>query len=216
MSFKECIEAIKNHEKVMIYDSDDREGEIDIVQPAKHIDYEDIAFMRNYGGGLICVTLPHETTKELGLPLVSELLEKHGFSESKIPYGEKSSFSLWVNHKETFTGITDKDRAKTARELQKNHKKVKEGSKTDFKNQFRFPGHVPILKGAEGLLKNRKGHTELSMALAEKADIDKTMVVCEMLDDETGRALSLADAQELGDEREIPLVRGQKIIDEFH
>lgn len=215
MSYNECIRALKKGEKVLIFDSGDREGETDIVQPAKEIDYEDISFMRNNGGGLICVTFPHNVAEELGLPFMSELMKKIGLGESDIPYGAKSSFSIWVNHKETFTGINDKDRAKTARELAKTQKKIKNNEKTEFNKQFRSPGHVPILRGSKGLLKNRKGHTELSMALAKKSGVLETMVICEMLSDKNGKSLSINEAKKFANKRNIPFVEGKEIIKRY-
>ena len=32
-----------------------------------------------------------------------------------IPYDKKSSFSIFINHKDTFTGISDYDRALTSK-----------------------------------------------------------------------------------------------------
>lgn len=44
---------------------------------------------------------------------ISSLIEKEG----DIQYDKKSSFSLWVNHRETKTGIPDDDRSFTIRSL---------------------------------------------------------------------------------------------------
>ncbi|PTD94412.1 3,4-dihydroxy-2-butanone-4-phosphate synthase [archaeon SCG-AAA382B04] len=212
---KKAIENLKKGKKVLIFDSGEREGETDIVIPVTNVGFEDIVFMRKSGGGLICVTLPYEVAEKLDLPFMADVLQETGFNESEIPYGADSSFSLWVNHKETFTGITDKDRALTARKLGGIHRKVVRGKEIEFDNYFRIPGHVPILKGAEGLLNNRKGHTELSMALAEMAGILPTMVVCEMLDDETGESLSQDKAKVFSKEKDIPFIEGKKIIKKY-
>lgn len=213
--FDRAIESLRDGEIVLIFDSKNREGEIDLVVPAQDIGFEDIAFLRKHGGGLICVTVPHYVAKELGLPFMSDVLEKAGFGESKIPYGEKSSFSLWVNHKKTFTGITDKDRALTARKLARTHQKVINGEEIEFNEEFRLPGHVPILRGVEGLLKNRRGHTELSMAMAEMSDTLPCMVICEMLNGKTGDSLSLKKAKAFAERKDLPLVLGEEIIERF-
>jgi len=49
---------------------------------------------------------------------------------------------------------------------------------------------VALLRASSGLLDERRGQTELSIVLALKAGITPSMVVCEMLDARTGKALS--------------------------
>ncbi len=68
MSLEEAKISLRNGEKILIFDSNEREGETDIVLPARDIDYEDIAFLRKNGGGLICVTMPYEVSEKLSLP----------------------------------------------------------------------------------------------------------------------------------------------------
>ncbi|WP_394345811.1 3,4-dihydroxy-2-butanone-4-phosphate synthase [Halegenticoccus tardaugens] len=59
---------------------------------------------------------------------------------------------------------------------------------------FDTPGHVHLLKAAPNLLEDRQGHTDLGVALAELARIPPAVVVCEMLDNESGGALSPTNA----------------------
>lgn len=212
---EEAIDSFKAGDKVLIFDSSEREGETDIVAPANDVDYEDIVFLREKGGGLVCVTIPYAVCESLGLPYLSEVLGEAGFGESDIPYGEKSSFSVLVNHKDTFTGITDRDRALTARKLSETYLDVVNGNEVVFENRFRVPGHVPILKGSRGLLENREGHTELSMALAEMANVIPVLVVCEILDSETGDSLSFDEAKRFANNKQIPIVKGEKIIENY-
>ena len=54
---------------------------------------------------------------------------------------------------------------------------------------------MSVLIAAEKLLDQRHGQTELSIALAEMAGINPTISICEMLDDESGLALSKEEAQ---------------------
>ena len=76
---------------------------------------------------------------------------------------DRSSFSIWVNHRKSFTGITDIDRATTISEMAK---MMKEERFEDFGKTFRSPGHVCLLRGADGLVKNRRGHTEIGLPSA--------------------------------------------------
>ncbi len=82
----------------------------------------------------------------------------------------------------------------------------------DFYSEFRTPGHVSILKAAEGLMEERRGQTELSVALALLAGISPAMVICEMLDSESGGALSKADAIAFASERDVIFMEGKEII----
>jgi 3,4-dihydroxy 2-butanone 4-phosphate synthase len=61
------------------------------------------------------------------------------------------------------------------------------------------------------MLASRYGHTELSLALAEAADQPPATVVCEMLDDDTGTALSRADAKQYAQETGIWYVEGRDV-----
>ena len=51
-----------------------------------------------------------------------------------IPYDERSSFSIWVNHRDSFTGVTDHDRAMTISEMAIMLKEERYG---DFGKTFR-------------------------------------------------------------------------------
>ena len=85
----------------------------------------------------------------------------------------------------------------------------------EFGATFRSPGHVCLLRGAEGLVKNRQGHTEIGLALCELAGVTPVCVVCEMMDGETGQATSVADARKYAEENGLVLLRGEDIINEY-
>jgi len=66
--------------------------------------------MRNDAGGLICVAVADSVADAFGLPFLADALD-HPAVNDDPEYDDRSSFSLPVNHRETFTGITDEDRA---------------------------------------------------------------------------------------------------------
>jgi len=115
-----------------------------------------------------------------------------------------------VNHRDTHTGITDEDRSLTIRSLAD---AAGNPNETDFAAAFRSPGHVHVLRGAPDLLADRRGHTELGLALADAAGTPPAVVVCEMLDDETGEALTPADAAAYADMNGIPYVEGAALVE---
>ena len=226
-SVKSGIEYVRKGNLVLIYDAEDREGETDIVVPASFITPRQVAYFRNEGGGLICVAIASTAADRLGLPLMSDILRNvnDNFSYLRkivegtgdLQYDKRSSFSLWVNHRDTFTGITDHDRALTIKKIAEAVEKVVNGSDNayNFYTEFRAPGHVALLRAADGLLDERRGQTELSVALALLADIPPAMVICEMLDSESGAALSKADAQAFAAERDLVFMEGAEIVEAF-
>lgn len=218
-----AIESLRNGKMILLFDSDEREGETDMVIPALCVTPSDIARMRRDGGGLICVSIHNDSAQKLGLPFMSDILRSvslngHGSlrtlveKKGDIPYDSRSSFSLWVNHRNTFTGITDNDRALTINKIGEVVEQVLNGKRIDFGKEFRSPGHVALLRAASGLLDERRGQTELSIALALKAGISPSMVVCEMLDGKTGKALSKEDAKEYARRHGMPFVEGKNLL----
>jgi len=117
-----------------------------------------------------------------------------------------------VNHVDTFTGITDDDRALTISRLADAAASARAGDAFDFAGEFRAPGHVHLLRAAPEGLAQREGHTELGLALADAAAVPPAVVVCEMLDDDTGGATSPADARAYADREGIPYVEGGDLI----
>ena len=223
MSLEYVKEALRKGKMILLYDADDREGETDMVIPALNTTPADVARMRCDGGGLICVAIHGEAADRLGLPFMTELLKSvsmNGYNllrslvekKGDIIYDSRSSFSLWVNHRKTFTGITDNDRAFTINKVAEMVEKVMNGEKLDFGKEFRSPGHVALLRAASGLLNERRGQTELSIQLALMSGITPSMVVCEMLDGNTGKALSKEDARKYAIKHDMPFIEGKNIL----
>ncbi len=208
----DAVDAFARGEPVLVHDAADREGETDIVYPAGAVTPEAVARLRNDAGGLVCVALSDDVSRDLELPFMQDVLDHPTSADHDLAYDERSSFSLTVNHRDTFTGITDEDRSLTIRELAA---LAMEPDAAAFAESFRSPGHVHLLRAAPGLLGDRKGHTELGIALADAADQPPAVVVCEMLDDETGEALPPAAARAYADREGLTYVEGRAIVDQF-
>jgi 3,4-dihydroxy 2-butanone 4-phosphate synthase len=205
-----AIEAFREGTPVLVHDAADREGETDLIYPAGAVAPADVSRMRNDAGGLICVALADEVAEAFGLPFLSDALDHPASGDHELGYDARSSFSLPVNHRDTYTGITDEDRTTTITELAA---AAANPDGTDFAEEFRAPGHVHLLRAAPDLLVDRKGHTELGIALAEAAGREPAVVVCEMLDDETGEARSPADAKAYADRHGFPYLEGSDVIE---
>ncbi|WP_298669965.1 3,4-dihydroxy-2-butanone-4-phosphate synthase [uncultured Methanofollis sp.] len=216
---EDACAALKAGKFILLYDFDDRERETDLVICADAVTPHDVMTMRKDGGGLICTAVHPEAAKRLGLPFASDLLRDFDAVEhlGDIPYDRKnhSSFSIWVNHRSTYTGIPDRDRATTINAIADQVKKSLNGGGQNFKAEFRTPGHVALLRAAEGLLDVRRGQTELSIALAAMAGVTPALVVCEMLDDETGLALSKEGAQAYARDHGLVFIEGKEVLEHW-
>jgi 3,4-dihydroxy 2-butanone 4-phosphate synthase len=205
-----AIAAFRDGDPVCIHDADDREGETDLVYPAGSVTPAAMSRLRNDAGGLVCVALSNEVSESFDLPFMQDYLEHPTAESHDLGYDDRSSFSLTVNHRDTYTGITDEDRSLTIRSLAE---AAADPAGTDFADTFRAPGHVHLLRAAPDLLDQREGHTELGIALADAAGQPPAVVVCEMLDDETGGALSPENARTYAETHDIPYVEGRALIE---
>jgi 3,4-dihydroxy 2-butanone 4-phosphate synthase len=225
---RDALKALCDGQPILLYDFDDRETETDIVIAAESITPKEVYRLRRDAGGLICTAIDPIICEKLGIPYIADVLRYAGNSGNgfkaiasiyervgDIPYDTKSSFSLWVNHRKTFTGITDNDRALTIAKLADISKKAMNGGHVNFGAEFRSPGHMPLLRAAPNLLKDRRGQTELSIVLARAAGITPAMVMCEMLDGETGKALKKQDAISYGKKHGLVFVEGEEVMEYF-
>lgn len=204
-----AVDAFANGDPVLVHDFADREGEVDMVYPARSVTPRDVATMRNDAGGLVCVALGPEVADTFELPFLADEIGHPAAESDHLGYDERSSFSLSVNHRDTYTGITDADRALTISNL---GDAAADPESTDFATAFRAPGHVHVLRAARDGLAGRKGHTEMGIALAAAADREPAAVVCEMLDDETGEALGTSNARAYANRHDIPFVEGADLV----
>lgn len=220
MTVERAIEKVRNGEFVLIHDSAGREDETDMVMPAESVEPRHVARMREEAGGLICAAIHPRVAEALDLPFLSEVYRSaspdyeilESAKADDLPYDERSAFSIPVNQRNTFTGITDKDRALTIRELGKLSGEIFEGNSVpDFGERFRTPGHVPLLKAASGLVSERMGQTELSVCLLELSGLTPCSVVCEMLDTGTNEALSESKARRYSVDNDMVFLEGDEI-----
>ena len=208
-SVEDAVDAFRCGDPVLVHDAADREGETDLVYPAHAVDADAVRRLRDDAGGLICVALSDAVAEAWRLPFMQETIDHPAAADHELAYDERSSFSLSVNHRETFTGITDDDRALTVSRL---GEAARVPEAVNFAGEFRAPGHVHLLRAAPDLLGDRQGHTELAVALALAADQPPAAVVCEMLDGDTGGARSPADARAYARRHGLAYVEGADLL----
>ena len=211
-TIERALESLRAGEPVLVHDAADREGETDLIYHADAVTPDAVRQLRNDAGGLICVALTDEIARAFNLPFYTDVVDHPATGAHDLGYDERSSFSLTVNHRETYTGITDNDRSLTIREL---GAATANPDEFDFAEHFRVPGHVHLLRAAPALLSQRAGHTELGIALAQAAELPPAVVVCEMLDDTTGEALSPTDARAYAVRHDLPYLEGRDILEQL-
>jgi len=202
---EKAIEALRRGEFVFIFDSEGREEETDIVIASQFITPQKIKFMRREGGGRIGLPYLHEIFRKSGYPIFKYLTPK-------VRYDTMPSFSVTINHRDNFTGIPDKDRAKTIKEFAnflENIEKMEDPMKK-FGEKFISPGHVHLLISSG--LENRRGHTELSTTLMEMAGLVPSATIVEILA-EDGNSMSKEDARRFAEEHGIIFLEGKDILD---
>ena len=145
---------------IFVFDEAGRESETDIFFYAKVVTKDNLRYLRKNGGGMIFLASEYSISRKLGLPFMEEIYDSASSNSNDfkilntmrnhtLPYTKsKSSFSVFVNHKDTFTGITDEDRSLTARLFSEVVEEIKyleeDESRAKMGNSFRSPGHVPI------------------------------------------------------------------------
>jgi 3,4-dihydroxy 2-butanone 4-phosphate synthase len=180
--------------------------------------------MRKDGGGLIFLMTSNEIADKLKLPFLSDMFSAMNneypvlkeLVADDIPYDSKSSFSLYINHRDTFTGITDNDRTLTMNKFSELTEKIKnsniENETKIFGSEFRSPGHIPICVASNGLLESRRGHTELVIAMMEMAGLPPSGSGCEMIGDK-GTALSKKEAMKYAEKNNLVFLEGKEIVE---
>tara|TARA_B100001029_G_scaffold73512_1_gene60043 strand:- start:1458 stop:2153 length:696 start_codon:yes stop_codon:yes gene_type:complete len=229
LDVEKISETLRKGEPILVFDEADREGETDIFFSAKHVSNLSIRFLRKNGGGMIFIASDNLASTKLGLPFSHDIFESVGnisddftvvrkMLEHTIPYDKKSSFSLFINHKDTFTGISDYDRALTSKSFAKilelSVSLPESDAQKKISDNFRIPGHVPVCIADQELVKARKGHTELIVSLLKLVSMNPVAVGCEMVGDD-GNSLSPEKAKAWASEKGYLFLEGQSIVEAY-
>ncbi len=163
-----ALQEIADGGMVVVVDDEDRENEGDLVMAADAVRTQDVAFIVRHTSGVVCVAITEERADELALPLmVSRGDEAMG-----------TAFTVTVDAHKRFgvtTGVSARDRAKT----------IEVAIAEDAQPQDLLrPGHINPLRGRDGGVLVRAGHTEGSIDLARLAGSSPSAVICEVMNDD--------------------------------
>ncbi len=221
---EKALRDLRSGRFCLIYDNDQRERETDLVFASQFAKADMIRRLRKDAGGLICTTVPYSFHEKVQMPFLTDLYAQcnghykilGALVANDIPYDAKSAFSLTINHRKTFTGVTDKDRALTVSEFAKMLQKA-DNIKPDalvesFGRNFRTPGHIPLLNTSKDILSTREGHTELATAMVLMAGLAPSATICEMMGDD-GNALSKDKTRQYAKDNDLAFLTGAEVIE---
>lgn len=161
----EAIEDLKQGKIILVTDDEDRENEGDFICASEFATTENINFMAIHGKGLICMPMSKELCQRLQFPqMVTTNTDNH-----------ETAFTVSIDHIDTTTGISAKERSITAMKV------VDENAKPE---DFRRPGHMfPLLAKKNGVLE-RNGHTEATVDFMRLAGLKECGLCCEIMSDD--------------------------------
>ena len=188
---EEAIAAIADGRLAIVVDDERRENEGDFVAAARTIRPETVAFMTEFGRGLLCAPITAEAAERLDLPPMVR--------RRNDPL--RTGYTITVDHVSNGTGISATDRAATIRAL---------ADPSSGPEDFRHGGHVQPLVAKEGGVLRRAGHTEAAVDLARLAGLAPSGVICEITD---GTGMARIDRlHQIAHEHGLPIVAIEDLI----
>ncbi|MBN9098822.1 MULTISPECIES: bifunctional 3,4-dihydroxy-2-butanone-4-phosphate synthase/GTP cyclohydrolase II [unclassified Pseudonocardia] len=163
-SVQQAVAAIAAGAMVVVVDDADREDEGDLILAAATVTTEQVAFVVRHTTGILCAPMSAERADALRLPpMVAERdnADAHG-----------TAFTVTVDHRDSGTGVAAADRARTLRAL---------ADPATTPEELRRPGHVFPLRGRDGGVLVRAGHTEAALDLMALAGRGPVAVIGEIV-----------------------------------
>ena len=159
---EQALEDMRQGKPVLVMDDFDRENEADLIVAAETLTVETMARMIRDGSGIVCLTLTDELANHLELPPMVQ--------DNSSQF--KTAFTVTIEAAQgVTTGVSAKDRTTTI------FAAIKDGAIASDLNR---PGHVFPLRGRDGGVLTRRGHTEGSIDLARLAGLKPAGVLCEV------------------------------------
>ncbi|MDO5301504.1 MAG: bifunctional 3,4-dihydroxy-2-butanone-4-phosphate synthase/GTP cyclohydrolase II [Tissierellia bacterium] len=190
---EDALEALARGEIIFVVDDEDRENEGDMIAAAQFADTKMLNIMASQAKGLICMPMSEGEAQRLGLPpMVKENTDNH-----------QTAFTVSIDHMETTTGISAKERAYTAKMTTEEHSKPQD---------FRRPGHMFPLIARKGGVFTRRGHTEATVDLLRLAGLKEIGLCCEIMA-ENGEMMLRDEIYEMAREMGCVFINLEQILE---
>ena len=183
---EEALEELKKGKMIIVTDNEDRENEGDLLMPIENATPENINFMATHGRGLICAPLSDYYIDKL------KLTQMKDDNQDKF----KTAFTISIDHKDTYTGISAFVRSKTLLSL------IDEKTVPSDLNR---PGHIFPLHAKKGGVLVREGHTEAAVDFSRLAGFKEAGVICEIMK-EDGTMARVNDLAEFKKKHNLKMV----------
>jgi 3,4-dihydroxy 2-butanone 4-phosphate synthase/GTP cyclohydrolase II len=192
-TIEQALEDLRQGKIILVTDDPDRENEGDMICAGQFATQQNINFMAVHARGLICTPMSQEVAARLGLPqMVSENTDNH-----------ETAFTVSVDHIDTTTGISAKERSYTI---------MKCADPETKPTDLRRPGHTFPLVSRYGGVLVRNGHTEATTDLLRLAGLTECGVCCEVMA-EDGTMMRTAQLWELADKFNLTFITIKELQD---
>jgi 3,4-dihydroxy 2-butanone 4-phosphate synthase/GTP cyclohydrolase II len=189
----EALEALKQGRPVIVADNEDRENEGDVVLSAELATQEWVAWTVRNSSGFLCAPMTNEIADQLDLPVMVAMNED--------ARGTAYTVSVDATRGVT-TGISANDRMTTLRAL---------ANPDGVPEDLRRPGHILPLRGVDGGVRARDGHTEASVELMKLAGLRPVAAIAEIVA-EDGEMMRLPELIKLGERDGVPVITIEALI----
>ena len=192
-TIEQAIEDLRQGKIILVTDDPDRENEGDMICAAQFATQQNINFMAVHARGLICTPMSQEVAARLGLPqMVSENTDNH-----------ETAFTVSVDHIDTTTGISAKERSYTI---------MKCADPATKPTDLRRPGHTFPLVARYGGVLVRNGHTEATTDLLRLAGLTECGVCCEVMA-EDGTMMCTSELWNIADKFNLTFITIKELQD---
>jgi 3,4-dihydroxy 2-butanone 4-phosphate synthase/GTP cyclohydrolase II len=167
-SIPEILDDLKAGKMIVLVDDENRENEGDLVMAAEKVTPEAINFMRKHTGGVICLPMDTKTADRLSLPpMVNDNTSER-----------ETAFTVSIDARRGITtGISSQDRAVTIMTTVHDRATAEDLAR---------PGHIFPLRGKDGGVLVRAGHTEGSIDLCRLAGMKTVSIISEIMNEDGG------------------------------
>lgn len=192
-SIENALADLKQGKMIILVDDENRENEGDLIMAADKITPENANFMIREAGGLICMSLTVEGFERLNIPMMTE----HNKNKQQTAFGVSFEAAEGVT-----TGISATERAHTIRVA---------ANPNSTPDDIVMPGHVFPLRGCEGGVLTREGHTEGSLDLMRLAGLHPAAVLCEIMNPD-GSMARLPDLAQFSEKHNIKIISMKSLV----
>ncbi|MEN6440816.1 MAG: 3,4-dihydroxy-2-butanone-4-phosphate synthase [Syntrophobacter sp.] len=188
-----ALSSLRRGQGVLVTDNERRENEGDLIFSAEFLTNAQMAMLIRECSGIVCLCLPDEKVRALGLPMMVE--------NNRSRYQTAFTVSIEAARGVT-TGVSAADRVTTVRAAA-----AENAGPADLNS----PGHVFPLRARPGGVLERPGHTEATVDLMRLAGLNPCGVLCELTNPD-GTMARLPEVVAFSERHGIPVITIEDLI----